>query len=345
MNREELLAALDTVSPALSDNALIQILTHFMFDGDRVLAFNDRIALETPCKTDFRGAVPGKTLIALLRTSGAKDVVLEAKDDELHIKAGAGRFKLPLTIPETLVFEMPKPSKDVVKLPASFLDGLSNCMKSVSIDTSIPDQLGITMIPQKDQTLMFSTNNHTICHSIVKTPIKSRVILPAQFCEQVQRLCKGEKEVTICFNTDHVLLTVEKTKLFGRLVDSSHPLDYQDMLKHAMPDKIKLFKIHDGLKHMVDRAIIITESVTGKSNTRIMVSNNDMVLYSFSPDKGEVRDRYGIKEGHPDVSLHIDPKHLKAGLEKFENMAVTEDCIIMKDGAHIYLIAAAAKQA
>jgi DNA polymerase III sliding clamp (beta) subunit (PCNA family) len=340
MDRKELLNALELVAPALSDINLIQVLTHVLFKGDRVLAYNDKIAIETPLKTDLRGAAPGLTMIALLKASGAKDVVLEPKDDVLHIKAGRGQFKLPLLTSE-FPFTMPEPFKIVTRFPRALLDAIDNCMRSVSIDTSVPDQLGVTLVPAKDKIKLFSTNNNTFSHSIVPGTIKQRVILPAQFCEQLLKLCKGEKEVALTMAEDHALLKVNGTTLFGKLIRSKHPLDYDGILEHHMPAKLNLFDVPAGLKNMLERATIITESAAGRTSTDIKVANSDMELFSKS-DKGEVRDKLKIDQSSK-VALSVDPKLVKSGLDKFKKMVVTDECIIMKEGSHHYLVAAAVK--
>jgi DNA polymerase III sliding clamp (beta) subunit (PCNA family) len=349
MDRKDLLGKLELVAPALSDINLIQSLTHVLFKGDRVLAYNDRIALETPLKTDFRGAVPGLTLIALLKTSGAKDVVLEPKDNVLHIQAGRGRFKLPLLAPDTFPFEMPGPVKEITEgrkfkvelFPKTLLDAIDNCMRSVSIDTSVPDQLGVTLIPVKEQIKLFATNNNTLSHSILPGKLKQRVILPAQFCEQLLKLCKNEKQVALTISDDHAMLKANGTTLFGKLISSKNPLGYDDILSHHMPDKLKLFDIPIGLKNMLERATIITESAAGRTSTAFTVTGGDMKLFSKS-DKGEVLDRLKIEQSE-DVAMSADPKLVKSGLDKFKKMAVTDDCIIMKERPHHYLVAAAVK--
>lgn len=341
MDRKDLLGKLELVAPALSDINLIQALTHVLFKGDRIQAYNDRIAIETPLKTDFRGAVPGLTLIALLKTSGAKDVVLEPKDNVLHIQAGRGKFKLPMLPHTVFPFEMPEPFKEVTRFPTALLDAIGNCMRSVSIDTSVPDQLGVTLIPVKEQIKLFATNNNTLSHSLLSGKLKQRVILPAQFCEQLLKLAKNEKSIALTISDDHALLKANGTTLFGKLISSKNPLGYDDILAHHMPDKLKLFDIPAGLKNMLERATIITESAAGRTSTAFTVTSGDMKLFSKS-DKGEVLDRLRVDQTNA-VAMSADPKLVKSGLDMFKKMVVTDDCIIMKEGPHHYLVAAAVK--
>ena len=77
------------VAPALSDKELIPVLTHFWFSGDKVMAFNDQIAIEVELKTNFTGAVPGRTLLEFLEKSeSSKEVKFKLTDDTLLVETG-----------------------------------------------------------------------------------------------------------------------------------------------------------------------------------------------------------------------------------------------------------------
>src|SRR5688572_26415228 len=101
MKREDLLNQLQTVSPALATIDLIPIMTHFWFADDRIVAYNDAIAIDTATEANLRCAIPGKLTLELLSNSFANDVKLELDKDRLFIEAGSSRIKLPILDPET----------------------------------------------------------------------------------------------------------------------------------------------------------------------------------------------------------------------------------------------------
>ena len=105
LSRTALIANLEVVEPALSDNAMIPVLSHFWFTGKRLLAYNGTIAISVPCETKFTGAVP-KTLLAMLRTSGAKEIEITKAAFALEVKAAAAKWKLPTLPPDDFTFKM-----------------------------------------------------------------------------------------------------------------------------------------------------------------------------------------------------------------------------------------------
>ena len=352
MNRIDLLDKLKLVAPALSDNNLVPVLSHFWLLGDRLMAYNDQISISTSLKSDFKGAVPGSTLIDLLSASRAKDVELivgkEVPEGQLLIKAASSRLKLPyLPSKATELFTMPKPDPAFVLdvSPEPFLAAIESCLRSVREDTSIPDSLGITIIPQGKFVDMYATNDATISHSQVKlrgdTKFKDRVILSGAFCRQMLSLATEDKASIIEIHDDYSLFKCGDTILFGRLVNVEKPLDFASIIDtHFSEDTEKnLITIPTKLQLILDRAVIITESKSERSKTAVSIKDGKALFYSKS-DKGEVRDSMLVEQHHPDVDITIEPKLMQAGFGHFDKMVLSETCVVMIKDNSLYLISA-----
>lgn len=349
MERRQLLDTLGTVAPALASTDLIPVLTHFWFTGKTVMAFNDQIAISTPCATDFKGAVPGD-LLQLTKLSKAKDVTLETPDDkELVIKLASSRVKLGLLDPEAFLFEMPMPSSaDFLQTGkvAEFLDVVRNAMRSVSSDTSIPDQLGVTLIAEKGVLHVCSTNGMTMTHATIKVNgspgFKDRVILSAPFCNQMLALAKTEKKLQLEIHDDHALLVCsDGTILFGRLIESPQPLNFLGVLDENFPDEDRklLIEIPTKMHLILERAVVIAESKADRTKTTITVRDGKMKFFSAS-DRGEVADTMLVGETQPEVSMRIEARHLKNGYGDFDRMLITERCAVMVKDNKMYMVAA-----
>jgi DNA polymerase III sliding clamp (beta) subunit (PCNA family) len=345
MERKQLLDKLEVVAPALSAHRLLPIMTHVWFTGDQVMAYNDAISISTPLKTDFVGAVPGETLISILKSSVAKDLEFTPDDKVLNIKAGKSKLKFGMLPESQFCFKMPEPAGKDRQLRVDmlkFIDALELCLLSVGNDATVPDQLGVTLQAKGKDLDMYSTNNSTIMNAWVKmngeAPFKS-VILPTQFCEQLIRLCRGHKTPTLELYDDHALLVAGPNMLFGRLIESTHPVKFRQMLDHHFPDndETKLIKIPDVTGNILERAIVIVDSAVERNFTTISVVDGTMKFLSKS-ERGEIIDTM-IAKGHPDTEVNIEPKWLKAVLDKFENMLVTNDCAVLEKQGALYLIA------
>lgn len=350
MQRKELLSTLQMVAPALASNDIIQSLSHFWFRGKSVMAFNDQISISTPLTTDFIGAVPGNLLLKLLNATGSANVEFITQEDkdnsEIIVKAGAAKIRLPVLTPEeAFIFDIPKPKDGVTFTPsAKLLSAFETCMMSVSSDTSVPDQLGITVITDGNKIDLYSTNNVSLnyCPVRVKDNLpKLRMILPTLFCSQLLALSKNAEKVAITLCPDHVTMEADGTKLFGKFVETANPLDFVSIIKqHAVDPKKPLIEIPAKLGPTLDRVIIMTESQSkvDQSPVRITVADGKMNFFAKS-EKGEVRDMIVVKsDQQKDLQIRVDPRPFKKGIEKMSEFLATEDCLILRNDVGVYLI-------
>jgi DNA polymerase III sliding clamp (beta) subunit (PCNA family) len=349
MEREDFLKRLETVEPALADNNLVPILQHFWFDGERVMAYNDQIAISTPCPTSFKGAVQGSTILSLLKASTATDVKLTAKDDALRIQVGRSDIKLGLRPVSDFIFEMPEPNEKANPLSADTSGALKRaiqvCMNSVSNDTSVPDQLGITLIPDGEDLHFYATNNKTLSYSFVTIPKMAtgleRIILSGTFCQQLLRLTKTDDAPILELYKDRAMLVAGETILHGRLIFSSHPLPYEQIIERHLEKGIdkKLVDIPNELDGILTRAMIITDGSSTDRTATDVVYDNGALWFDSKSDRGHIEDYIMIK--HPDVTTKIDPKLIKAGIGMFDKMLITNKAAIMAGDDSYYLVSAA----
>lgn len=348
--RVTLLKALETIAPALSTSNLIPILNHIWFTGTSLLCFNDQIALSVPLKTDFKGAVPS-TLLTLLKNSGAKEVeFVPGEDHELEIKAAKARLRLSTMTPEGFIFKIPESKKrSMLSNSGDFAKALGACLRSIGADASVPEQMGITLIPNSKQLHLYATNDVTLSHVRVqvKDQPKKRCILPTEFCRQFVALVKGANPVSLEISDDYALAKLGDVTLFGRLVASDHPLDFDTILKDGFPDfgkSDKLPKTPAGIRFALERATIITSSRLEPTKTKFVVQGESMEMISAS-DRGTVNDRLMADKNQKAVKIRLDPNWLKAGLtyDEDERFLLTNRCAIIYDTAidAVFMVAGA----
>lgn len=351
MQRKALLETLQTVAPALASNDIIQSLSHFWFRGTSLMAFNDQISISTPLKTDFIGAIPGSLLLKLLNATSSEKIEFitsEEKDNsEIVLKAGAAKIRLPvMTGDDAFIFDIPPKAKDCVTITpsAKLLSAFETCMMSVSSDTSVADQLGITVITDGNKIDLYSTNNVSLnyCPIRVKDDLpKLRMILPTLFCSQFLALAKNAEKVALTLCPDHVVMEADGTKLFGKFVETPNPLDFVSIIKqHTIDPKKQLMEIPAKLGPTLDRVIIMTESQSkvDQSPVRITVADGKMSFFAKS-EKGEVRDSILVKgDLQKDLQIRVDPRPFKKGIEKMQEFLATDNCLILRNDVGVYLI-------
>lgn len=347
MNRIDLLKKLELVSPALSDNTLIPALTHLWFTGENVMAYNDQIAISTPLVTDFQGAVPGNVLLSLLKASKAKEVTLTLENDNLLVKAASSKWRLAVLPPEAFIFDIPKPTKATLLQGKykEFLASISACLRSVSAGGTIPDVLGVTLIPHPEGEkglFLFATDDNTIsCSRLTeKCSLKERVILPEAFCKQLVSLGKADKP-HLEVNTEYALLTTAEATLFGRLLESPSPLDFVSIVGKHTPNGFKkeMIAVPTMLEGILTRAIIINDTNSNdRQPTLITVKERGVMRFHTKSDRGEAHDAVKIEQQQKEVSVRAEAKLIKEGFGFFDKWAVTKSAILMTKDDHLYLI-------
>ena len=356
MNREELVSKLEIVAPALSKTDLVRVLNHFWFDNNTLTAYNDLIAISTKLNSEFSGAVPGSTLMALLAKSRAEKVEFCTGSDgskkipegQLLVKAASSKFTLPyLETEATKIFEMPEPGLNValqVKLK-EFLEAVELCMLSLKEDPAIPDSLGVTLQFHPKHLDLYTTNDATITQASVDAGASEHtkpVVLSGSFCRQMLALAKTSEKLHLEIAENYSLFEAGDTTLFGKLVNVQRPLDFGAVIDQSFPVEMEEFlvSVPTKLELILDRAIVITDSKSEKPKTQIVVKDGIAKFYSQS-DRGEVRDSVQLEENvHPDVSVYIDPRLFKRGYGSFDRMLLTDKALIMTKENGMYLVSA-----
>jgi DNA polymerase III sliding clamp (beta) subunit (PCNA family) len=346
MKRQILLDTLTTISPALATDDRVPALTHFWFVGDKVMAYDDAIAMSVPLKTEFKRAIPGKPLLSLLHFSTARSVEFIRNENELTVKAAGSKWRLETLGPEVFdIFQMPenfeqRRQRDLDK----FLDAIECCMRSVNSDPSLPGQAGITLIPEGDMSHIYATNDVTISSVDIKfgLKLKDRVVLPESFCKQMLALRTVSENLQLQINAArrYALFSNGRVLLYGHCIQAVRPVDFAGVIAHHKPDNLErsLIAIPSKLREILDRAIEMMDATEETSTTTISVNQGKMTFFSKSR-RGEVTD-YIMNTGHPDLKrgVLVNPKRIKAGYGYFDRWLVTDQAVLMTKGDALYMI-------
>lgn len=359
MNRQDLIDKLSLLQPALATNNFLQILTHFWFDGETAVAYNDRIGITVmfkDVKPGFKGCVPGNTLLGLLRSSTAADVMLTEDDGWFVIKTKVIDAKLAMIpIKEAKdVWDIRKLRGDHKSLgiPANVLiPALVRCLCSTTDDTSTPDQLGVTFIPNGDDTIsLYATDNNTLTRVIIDGELDERVIVSAEFCRQVVALVdrNSKKPVDLRITSTYALLTTDKAVLYGKLIESEKPVPFENQFKHHFPNNLRgsLVGIPKFMAAALERSLVMAAAGEGEARMTIECKSNRFKCVTSAvvgqDTIGTITDSIDLK--HPDVKASLRPKDVKSGMEFYTKMLVTSECLVMCDDANgTFLVATSAK--
>jgi DNA polymerase III sliding clamp (beta) subunit (PCNA family) len=345
-HREDLLKALETVSPALSNTPISPIFTCLGFTGKKVFAYDHVIAINTDLETEFEGAVEGEVLIGLLKNWQDTYVELNAENDVLVVKAGRSEVKLSIRKLEAYDYKFPDPKRDTTWVDdQAFFIAVECCMRSVGTDPSIPDQTGVTLISNGKSLDVYSTDHATISWVNLKLnrsiKIKGdRVILPAVFCKEMLKL-KSDSPV-LELGENEAVYTDGTNIVHSKYVQTTKPMDFNGIKDFHLKgtNEEDLVPFPDDLDRALDNAIIITQKVVHKSMAVSIKKPGRLHLHSATKDQTELSEWVDISKDHRPLngSVNIEPVLIKKGSNFFNKWLITESAVVMRKGDMVYLI-------
>ncbi len=331
MDRQELLDKLSAIKPALAETDQVPILCAYWFYGMSVLAFNSRIGMSKPCKTEFTGAVPGITMLSLLASSGTKEVKIDPNsgNSSIVMKLGGAKITLAMLPITDEPFKMPKPdSKFSLKVDMEdFLDGVDNCMKSISDDAV--DNAGMFLVPEDNGLTLYTSDRKSVSYArISQNPeLKKRAILSHDFCKQMLALSK-EGSPSLEIHDTHALFTTKESSLWGKLLNPEQEVDFSGIRAKFFPKETQkaLIEIPPSLKYALERAMVILSDKSSTGLSEVSIERGVLTMLTESA-LGKVNDV--IKLDNDDLKVRIDPKAVHGGCEAFDHMAMTKRAVIM----------------
>jgi DNA polymerase III sliding clamp (beta) subunit (PCNA family) len=324
------------------------VYAHLLFTGEQVLAYNDRIAISAPLKTNYKGTALGREFLEYLRM-GPQVEKVELKSDNnstVTLVADESRATVEARAVTEYPFHIPTMPKVAENVDAAFFQAVEDCLFSVNEKGPNPIQWGITLIPSGKDVKMFATDATSL--SYCKTPIpansglKSRSIITFSFCREMLRLGKAAEKCKIAFRDDHVMFSADNILLFGHYVNCDHELKFEKVLTDTTANRKPVVLNGDKrprVKIAFDMAKHCLKDEKARSN--IKIKSNVMEILSVS-GHGRHFDRIEIK--HPNVETNVAVSYLTKVYDRYETIHIGETSTIMTRGNNdgIFVVAAGA---
>jgi hypothetical protein len=306
-------------------------LRHVLFTGTHLVAYNERIALSVPLRTDFTGTIPGHLLIEMLKISRGSTVEMVRNGNRVQI--GGTSFEARNV--DDYQFQMPTPRDKFIAVGAQFFDAVAKCLQTVAEHSVTADHLGITLIPGDGQQLkMFSTISAAMTCCTVDLPqrlVRERFILPIASCKQMLRLAKQAQTTRLAFPNDrYALFQADDVLLYGRLLETETPFEFERALGRLMPngtrsEMVPIPKPKFGI--MLQQAARICDIKGNEVRTRFTVREGVVEMFSLS-DRGQVSESMPLP-GHPDVKQLAQAVQILPPYKWAERMLISERGVVL----------------
>ncbi len=345
-DRLELLSILKLCEPGLAPKPLIEELVHVWYTGEKVFTFNDTIGIVAPLKTEFKGSMKGSLILGLLEKSRARDIEIlpSENENEVLVKAANARLNLAYFPIDQSIWQPPKfPEKDYVTITKELLKAIDDVLISIGQDTSIPDQLGVTLQPVDGHLRIYTTDSKTISRAVIpfkQFSFSQRIILPAVFCEQLLKICKQGGKLAI--SNDSVMAeSINGVQLFSRLIESVRPLEFDSTIEAALAQvkEADFISVPNRFKLAIERVSIVLESHIGEP-AQFTIQDGTLRLFAQT-NLGQIKDSMRLEGEHESIDLHVDPTLVKRALAGRSHFYLLPSCIVLSSDNFIHLISTA----
>ena len=328
LKRDQLCTALQSLTPGLASNEIIQQSTHFIFDKDRIYTFNDQIMVAQEFNTGIKGSIGGQTLLKVLQKIPDETITLEPTDDEIIIRGKNKEIGLKLT-PASIDIPFSISNTDWYKLPTKFVEGLKLCIISTSRDAT---KGPLVCIRLKDDQLT-SCDNYRLTIYQLDTKFEFTFLLPRTAAEHLIRYSP-----TLFSSTAEWLhfMNEEKTVFSCRSVADNYP-DIGQLLDF----KGEWVKFPSGFKDAIERAgLLSTAEFDYERKVQLTLSDGEIECKGEGED-GWFRETNELQYQGDTKSFNIHPTYLGEILSHISKVRLGDDKLLFrgKDFQHVIALA------
>lgn len=332
MKRTELKNTLELVSLGLADGPLVPVFQCFCFEKGTIKAYNDQIGIIVSFPMSEEFAIHGKTLLGLLRNSSAENLEFKLTDQEVTIKADRSTFKLPFMPVSDFIFKEPVFAvKTRIKLDADFLNGVKNCLTTVSKDQAQPALMGVYLNPG----VLYGCDGDVVTKAKFEAVMSEPdcCLLPNVFCHAILQISEAtectEGELEISEEWAVVDFENEYT-VYGRLIQNDNSIDFDALIEKTVKTQPTFVEVPAGLDEALARARVIADIETAP--TVFTIEANRLKLLTDGR-AGTVRDSLGMK--HPDVQATFSAEMVQRTIGLCDEICVMENCLVGRKGTKL----------
>jgi DNA polymerase-3 subunit beta len=329
LERERLLAQLQTVSRVASTRSAIQALSGVQLlaseSGCELRATDMDVGLRVPLEAEVTrvGTVvlPARLVLDVVRSLPAQSVTLELRSAEQDVEmvSGSATFHIRTLRGEDFP-PFPEPDDgSTVELPAeAFVSTALKVAGSASRDETRPVLTGILVSASDRELRMVATDSYRL--SVKETTLEAslsagfEVNVPARALQELGRLVTHaeDEQLRVSVRQNQVLFTLGRVVLSSRLIDGQFP-NYQQLLPESFEHELRL--AGGEFTDVVRRISLLAQK---NAPLRLAFAQGELTVSAQTPDVGEAQESMPVAfQGEP-LEIGFNPEFLRAGLEAIE---------------------------
>ncbi len=329
LERERLLAQLQTVSRVASTRSAIQALSGVQLlaseSGCELRATDMDVGLRVPLEAEVarEGTVvlPARLVLDVVRSLPAETVTLELRSAEQDVEMVSGSATFHIRTLRSEDFP-PFPEADdssTIDLAAdAFVSTALKVAGSASRDETRPVLTGILVSASDRELRMVATDSYrlSVKETTLEAPLSAgfEVNVPARALQELSRLVTHteDEQLRVSVRQNQVLFTLGRVVLSSRLIDGQFP-NYQQLLPESFEHELRL--AGSEFTDVVRRISLLAQK---NAPLRLAFSQGELTVSAQTPDVGEALESMPVAfQGEP-LEIGFNPEFLRAGLEAIE---------------------------
>lgn len=295
ISRSDLLIALEAVKGAVADKEILPILTHVLFEGKSLLAYDSQqgIKVDLPCEIEKPFNIKHSTFLNLVKGLSAEDVEIEV-DKKIRVKCGTHKSTFT-QIEEAYPKPDVKPKvEDWQDVPAGLKEAFERCIIAVHTDES---NVALSSVYVEGK-YVFGCSGKRIVRCTIEGMNLKPMLLSQKAVKEVIKLGSPKR---IAMTGASALFEYQNMMLLARLKDSKYPTS---VFEHHTKGRTAVHPVPDGFKEALNRLKLFSKGV---EEPKVVLNNDGLGLNMSTKDMQDAADEY-----MPKWPLPFNPKAIFA---------------------------------
>ena len=319
VKRKEILTCLESVKPAVAtSNPLSEQQTHFIFNKEVVIGYNDDVVIIHPFVSGLRCSVVADKFLKTISKIKQEELEIKFKEEKIKIKTKDTVAEFTTTDNKEMleiIERLSIPEKGWKKLPKDFLDGLELCVFSAGDNMLEPHLTGIHI---KGKNIV-SSDDFRISRFIMEEEMKCDVLIPAT---SISTLLKMNVKRYLINDTWAFFKTAENIIFGSRRLSFDYP-DTSEFLKL----KGITIKLPSELSELIEKAAIIIETAHSQDDTVEITLFENLATCKAEGPNGKIKTKIKTKEVYEQMIFSVNPTFMLRILKETNEMIYSEDKI------------------
>lgn len=332
VSSSSLLKQLQQISGVINANTVLPILEDFSFDiSDKKLSITAtdletvmRVQMDVESNENGRVCVPAKILLDSLKNISDQPLTFSIdKNFGIEITSNNGKYKMMGENPDNFPKEPAADDTNNFTMKSSALvTAINKTLFAVSSDDLRPAMTGVYFELNKDYVQFVATDAHRLVRykrTDVSCPKSDSFIVPKKPLNLLRNVMPdNDDEITISYNSNHLFVTHETTRLICRLIDARFP-DYKVVIPTDNPYKLVVNK--NDFQGALRRINVFSNKSTNQ--VALSISGSELQLTAQDVDFSfEGNERMNCDYNGEDLQIAFNAKFLIEMLNAADNTEV-----------------------